>query len=156
MKIIKYFLWVVVAVTVIVGFGLYLMFRLEVTQARFESYAEVASVPNIFEAGWIPSWIPKSATDIDESHDIDTNEAWLVFSFAKGDDFYSRCREITNSNFTRPREARAKRFPSFVANAITEIYNNKALRFFRCDNDDDRFLAIDESQSRAYVWMTPR
>lgn len=31
------------------------------------------------DKGWIPAWLPPSATDIREVHDIDTNESMLVF-----------------------------------------------------------------------------
>lgn len=39
----------------------------------------------MFGAGWLLSYLPKSATKIDERHDIDTNQVWASFSYEPTD-----------------------------------------------------------------------
>ncbi len=57
---------------------------LEQPRSRFATYTEAESA-GMFEAGWLPSYLPRSSTDIDESHDIDTNDVWASFKYAPGD-----------------------------------------------------------------------
>ncbi len=156
MKKYKSLLLLAIIVALMVGVSVRSLIRLEVTQSYYESYIELVSVPNILEAGWVPDWIPKSATEINESHDIDTNEAWVVLDFLKDDDFYSGCQEISSDSIQRPSKTRANHFPIFVGNAIDAIYNNENLRFYDCSKNTKRFMAIDEIQSKAYIWALPR
>jgi hypothetical protein len=78
---------VVYAIMVLIGALAVLDFaceRLENPRAHFDTYAEMESAGWI-ERGWIPTYLPRSATDIDETHDIDTNEVSVVFRFDPGD-----------------------------------------------------------------------
>jgi hypothetical protein len=50
----------------------------------FRNYAEMAD-SGIIERGWIPNYIPRSAFEIEETHDIDTNVVQMHFSFEPGD-----------------------------------------------------------------------
>ena len=31
--------------------------------------------------GWVPPWLPSTAHAINETHNIDTNEVWMIFEF---------------------------------------------------------------------------
>ena len=44
----------------------------------FSDYRELAEA-DAMQSGWFPVWLPESAYDIRESHDIDTNQSMLVF-----------------------------------------------------------------------------
>ena len=44
-------------------------------------YADAARQASAIERGWIPEWLPRSARDIREIHDLDTNQSMLAFSF---------------------------------------------------------------------------
>jgi hypothetical protein len=35
--------------------------------------------------GWLPEWLPRSASSIDEWHDLDTNRTVASFSYGEGD-----------------------------------------------------------------------
>jgi len=35
--------------------------------------------------GWIPAFVPRTATEIREAHDLDTNQQWLRFRVPPGD-----------------------------------------------------------------------
>jgi hypothetical protein len=40
----------------------------------------VAVADGAVARGWIPEWVPANATDLDEVHDLDSNESALSFS----------------------------------------------------------------------------
>jgi hypothetical protein len=50
-------------------------------EASFDTHADAKSRGAFGPGKWLPEWIPASATDIREEHDLDTNEMWITFSF---------------------------------------------------------------------------
>lgn len=51
-------------------------------EEEFETrYASLADARESIDAGWIPRYLPASARDIRERHDIDTNEIWISFRY---------------------------------------------------------------------------
>lgn len=44
------------------------------------SYSDYESANILFESGWLPSWLPKTAIEIKEIHDIDTNAVSAMFN----------------------------------------------------------------------------
>lgn len=55
----------------------------EVLSARYATLQEAAADEAI-ERGWLPEWLPIDAIDIQETHDLDSNESWLVFRTTSG------------------------------------------------------------------------
>ena len=49
---------------------------MHITYATYDAMSEDGAV----RRGWIPEWVPESATDFEESHNLDTNRSWLRFS----------------------------------------------------------------------------
>ena len=127
---------------------------LDISESFYSSYDEISSIPNIFEAGWVPYWLPSSASKIKESHNIDTNEAWLMFSFLPSDDFYTDCQKVKGfkaSFLLINSESRHKQFKNFVDSLVLAIKDN-VIDFYDCDGDSDRVLVVDFDNSYAYVW----
>lgn len=52
----------------------------EKVEEVYPSYRSAVRAGSI-ERGWLPHFLPPSATDIREVHDLDTNEGWTTFSF---------------------------------------------------------------------------
>ena len=50
----------------------------------FSDYSK-AKASGIMDRGWIPTYIPKSSTDIRETHNIDTNIVKMTFKYLVGD-----------------------------------------------------------------------
>jgi hypothetical protein len=50
-------------------------------------YPDLASyeADGVNSRAWLPDSLPPSAKDIREAHDIDTNESWIRFQFARAD-----------------------------------------------------------------------
>jgi len=126
--------------------------KLEVTSASYENYSEVASIPGLFDAGWIPLWLPKSASNIRESHHIDTNESWLIFNYTASDKFYSSCTLVSKNDMHFPSIERVGRFPDFVANNFSKLHSDDSLTFYECDGANGKKLAINNKDNTAYVW----
>jgi len=55
----------------------------EQPSSRFSNYDELAA-SGLIERGWVPEYLPKSITNIEEQHDLDTN--WVRMSFSYNPD----------------------------------------------------------------------
>lgn len=144
--------WVVLSLLFLSIAVFYVSMRIEVTESSYNTYEEMASISNIFESGWIPSWLPKTASQIKESHDIDTNEAWMTFNFSSSDKFYTNCQIMKRTDVLLPTKKMKNRFHNFVSNLMVAVQNN-AVVFYRCDDNISRFLAVDQTNIRAYIWV---
>ncbi len=141
---------ILVALLLIVGVGVwYLAPRLDIAQAHYESY-EDALVG--IEAGWLPAWLPKSATSIRESHNIDTNECFVMFDFVPTERFYATCQEVAAGGLIFPRPEQKERFSDFVTDSLRLIHEDESLSFFRCEGRSTRALAVEAVSGRAYSW----
>lgn len=84
MKQIKY-----MAATLLIFFVMAVVFLMwifsgERPKSYFSNYKE-AKASGIMDRGWIPTFIPKSATNINEQHDLDTNWVKMTFNYAPDD-----------------------------------------------------------------------
>ena len=52
----------------------------EQPKSQFANYSELV-VSGLIDAGWVTKYIPKSAIDIKEQHDIDTNMVSVSFNY---------------------------------------------------------------------------
>ena len=88
MKWIKYLSLILVGFATLLGLAVILIsawFNAAMTpKSNFANYAE-AKASGIMDRGWVPHWIPKSATDIHEQHDLDTNWVKMTFNYALDD-----------------------------------------------------------------------
>ena len=58
--------------------------KFENPESEFANYSEMEA-SGLIEAGWIPKIIPKSAFEIHETHNVDTNTVRVSFRFSPGD-----------------------------------------------------------------------
>jgi hypothetical protein len=52
-------------------------------EAYFATHADAKSAGALGPGKWLPSFLPTSATEIREEHDIDTSESWVTFNVAE-------------------------------------------------------------------------
>jgi hypothetical protein len=96
-------------------------------ESSYSTFAE-AERSGAVEKGWIPAWVPSSATNIREMHDIDTNESMLAFTYeSQGWELPAHCRQVSYSQVTAPRFSR-NWWPA--ADLLEKSYE-----FFRCKGD---------------------
>lgn len=66
----------------------------ELQESYYDSRAAVVR-DGAIQRGWIPDFLPESAANIREFHDLDSNETWLRFSAAPDQPFIARrCRPV--------------------------------------------------------------
>jgi len=71
---------------------------LETPSSYFATYKD-AKTSGMMDAGWIPTYIPHSSTEIRETHDIDTNFVKMTFKYSLTDtsEIEKNCKQIMNS-----------------------------------------------------------
>jgi hypothetical protein len=117
----------------------------EQPSSRFDNHAAAARA-GMFETGWLPDWLPASATDIREKHDIDHGATILRFAFEAGTDsppFDAACV---------PREHKHMLHPRLDAVWWPDTSELLAMRgLYECRKDSG-FLAIPAAGGTAYFW----
>lgn len=56
----------------------------DIKSSKYSSFQE-ASQWGAFKSGWLPQALPRSATNIVEVHNVDSNELWVTFRYPKND-----------------------------------------------------------------------
>jgi hypothetical protein len=84
MKAAGFVVLVVLALVGVCALGLFGLAHFENPSSRFGTYEELRA-SGLIERGWIPEQLPRSATAIEESHDIDTNLGSASFKYRVGD-----------------------------------------------------------------------
>ena len=78
----------------------------DLLESSYANYDEVVA-DNAIRRGWIPIFLPKSASNIQEIHNLENNEIWLVFNL-KSDDYKAMvrsCNSIPMSEIQYPSRA---------------------------------------------------
>jgi hypothetical protein len=70
---------------------------LDVTHSQYGTYAD-AETAGMFDAGWLPRYLPRSAFEISETHNIDTNRVQATFRYRVGD---TRSAEVVCKSIQR-------------------------------------------------------
>jgi hypothetical protein len=88
---------IVLIVCTLIAFAL--LNRFENPTSEFANYSDMAE-SGVMAAGWIPDIIPRSAYNISETHNLDTNRVRISFSFEPGDTAIaqSKCQEPEEAN----------------------------------------------------------
>ena len=84
MKIVGFITLIVFALIGVLALGVLGIAHFENPSSQFGTYEEL-SASGLIERGWVPEHLPRSATEIEESHDIDTNRGWASFKYKVGD-----------------------------------------------------------------------
>ena len=102
------------------------------------------------DGGWIPTWFPDDATDIDESHDVDTNISMLAFSLPDPGALVlpDTCRPVEHTQTFPPPLERAW-WPDEASLRTSYV-------FFRCpaEHTTYRFVGMSVQQARVLHWRT--
>ncbi|MFG6108497.1 hypothetical protein [Stenotrophomonas nematodicola] len=102
--------------------------------------------------GWVPAWVPASATDLREVHDLDNNQSAL--SFATGSERWlppGDCRSVA-ADLVIPSALQLHPWPSLEV--VLAHYDVR-----RCDEPEsatESFLAIPRDRGRALFWRVHR
>lgn len=80
----KTIIWFIAVIILVPIFTLGWCHYAENPKSKFVNYGE-AEKSGIMSAGWIPTYIPKSSFDINETHNLDTNKVKMSFKYKLGD-----------------------------------------------------------------------
>lgn len=91
----------------------------DVASNTYETF-DAAAKAGVFEAGWLPRTLPRSAVNISEVHNIDTSELWVRFSYS-GDDIQALVKECRAENHVEfPKTKRTKRNAAWWPDELTK------------------------------------
>lgn len=120
-------------------------------ERREASYADLATAERAgaIRQGWIPDWVPRSAREIRELHDLDTNQSMLSFRYDPNDllTVPSTCSQVRPSEVS-PAPFRASWWPNDVPPSAFVTHRHA---FFACE-PGRAFLAISDGQGEAHYW----
>lgn len=126
----------------------------------YPKYEDAAS-DSAVKRGWIPEIVPKTATEIHEQHDLDTNDVWLRFnvpSLGKGK-LSAGLKGLTDEEISKIKLKNPSKADWWFEGLIQQSpSNDNALNaeVFRVNCNGDGYLAIDRSTQRVYYWCTGR
>lgn len=107
--------------------GVRYMEYIENPKSSFPSIAEMEA-SGLVDAGWLPGYLPSSASQIEERHNIDTNEVWASFRYTVGDvkSVESECEKIAEND-------RGKKYlcPPVDTRTITIILGNDGNGYYQ-------------------------
>jgi hypothetical protein len=119
----------------------------DVPSAYYESYA-VALSDGAMSRGWIPTWLPRTASEIREVHNTDTNQSMLGFRFDGAEEFDdSSCIRVEPRDPPQPPFS-VSWWPGDVpANGVTTHRHS----FYVCDQGA-AFLAVSAPLGEGFYW----
>lgn len=110
---------------------------------------EAAVTAGAVSKGWVPAWLPKSANEIHEKHNLDTNQSMLAFRFNASEklEVGGDCERIDPY---KPKEPpfKASWWPSDVPASKLSTYRHS---FYSCEGGK-AFLALSEKQGEGFYW----
>lgn len=133
-----------------------------IDEARYESLEEAQSA-GAFERGWIPKTLPPSATEIRETHVIDTNQTWGVFSYSADDLQWTRSLASLSAgeelNIRPPRSVswwnprlQGRLTVASLNRAGLEVLQYRGAPFHAAAGPDLVYFFVSESDRKAYFW----
>ena len=113
------------------------------------SYPDMEAVlqAGALEQGWLPAFLPQSATNIREAHDLETRQIWAAFElpFETIEKLGEVCTQISVEQIQPPQSA-----PRWWnERALTDPWN----AFYVCQDASAKgYLAVVGSSEQAYYW----
>ena len=131
---------------------------LDTLVSEYASYTD-AIRDGAIARGWLPPFIPTTATVIREVHNIDTNEQWLSFSLPS-QEVHTLSTMLTTISLDEARTS-LYRVDSKVGDWPPELSTKKPGRQPKSEHlttlrtvDGVYGVAIDKRKNRIYVWST--
>lgn len=125
--------------------------KMDTVETTYPDFESVIKASAIGKGKWIPKFLPPSATNIRERHNLDTNEIWLSFHFNTTDQtsLSRACQPITARKITYPRKSPGRWWPAALIQNAGDARNG-AYAYYQCE--DAATLAIDTKKSEAFYW----
>ncbi len=120
----------------------------ETPEVHYPSY-EAAVSAGAISRGWIPAFLPKSAVEIHEIHNIDTNKGMLAFHFDGSEkiELGSGCERIDPFKPKKP-PFKISWWPNDVPATKLSTYRHS---FYSCEGGE-AFLALSGKLGEGFYW----
>ena len=139
-------------VTFLFAFACLALVRCDSRESSYATY-EAAVHDGAIKRGWLPGWLPRTASNIHEWHDQDTNETLASFAYgnAKPEEFLRLCRRDPSAPQSRHR---AKWWPDQAEWSRFEIYRCEERTVYGDGHVEARgaWVALDRRARTAYFW----
>ena len=129
----------------------------------YASYSD-AEADGAVRRGWIPNFVPRLATEIQESHNLDTNEQWQTFRFDIADlpHIQQKLKPAKISEVRFPRSSSTRKRPWWPddlrgsSSSLVRKYDlysyEYTIRFGGGPESCTAFVAIEKDTPRAWYW----
>ncbi|MBT2766950.1 hypothetical protein J7J08_04825 [Stenotrophomonas sp. ISL-67] len=136
----------------------------DAVHGAYENYSAAAK-SSAFENGWLPMQMPRSATRIEEIHNVDSGEIWIRFNYDGRDikDLIGECS--ASSSVDLPDARRTTRLVAWWPEELTNPGRknpSSAWTLYYCSEMNhagssiSAGIAIDASASLALYWVGKR
>ena len=142
--------------------------RFENPESFYPTYQHAKEAGGIREGGYLPDFIPESAVDIQEIHDIDTNRTFVRFEMGASDiDLMTEpYRAVPRSRVQFPKTEWRERlrlswWPESLTTDLANDPGTSVYRFFGCDRVIEYrhhtrtlpgFIAVDSGSGTVFYW----
>ena len=125
-------------------------------QASYQTRAEAEKLGAVAR-GWVPSAVPEGATQIRETHNIDTNQAWgrFLFPASKGETLRAALNEIDTSSLAgqEVRSPKVNWWPSVLSGQLSDQgLRATGFTFYKVQQNGVMFFAVDWRKNEAFFW----
>jgi len=129
--------------------------KMESRQNAYATYLEVQRTKN--EGGWIPPYLPKTATSIREFHYVDSSSVWVMFnprSQSRNWPEEARCKPSDNAPALPSSERiAADWWPADLTMERMDSDVPDRYRYYKCPGDLGGSLAVTEAEPEiAFFW----
>ena len=128
-------------------------------ETKYYQKYENATNDDAVKRGWIPEIVPKTATEIHEQHDLDTNEVWIRFNVSREEKnrVTAGLKKLTDDEISKIKLKYPSKTSWWFEGLIQQSpSNDNALNseVFLINCNGDGYLAVERDSERVYYWCT--
>lgn len=133
----------------------------DIASSEYASFQE-ASKTDVFESGWLPRALPRSATNIVEVHNVDSSEMWATFRYSD-DDIHELTKGcVADRKVQFPNAERTRRDVAWWPTELTEERDEKSRKRWvilscqhmrHAESEYAANAAVDAASRTAWYWM---
>jgi hypothetical protein len=131
----------------------------ETPSTSFATYEDASKQGATGAGKWLPSWLPKGATEIREAHSVDTNLVWLEFQGAKAlSEFGPQCRPIDHRAMKKALPELSRGFPQFMRDSRERLVVADETEAAQCADEHvkhDWIAVLSKGGGAVYAWTLP-
>jgi hypothetical protein len=131
-----------------------------VYNAEYPTYAAAVQAGAV-KSGWVPEMVPKTAIDLREQHDIDSNDVWLRFTLPSADkgQIFNNLKKLSDADIMKIKIRYPRKSDWWFEGLIQQSpANDNALNSdiytFKCHNEKNGYIAFERNSLKVYYWCT--